>query len=125
MAQSRRCVTLMSAFRPDGTYVAQGVYACVSNDPLTLSKIDGAGGARTSLAHAGEDQDAINHADRASNGAGVYACLLLSDWNPIRLCVPSQNGLLFEPPQRHKDMTAMVAIDSPLSPLSTTGPFTM
>jgi|SRR6516165_2707008 hypothetical protein len=114
----------MSAFRPDGTYVAQGVYARVSNDPLTLSKIDGAGGARTSLAHAGEGQVAINHTTRLKR-VGVYACLLLSDWNPIRLCVPSQNGLLFEPPQRHKDMTAMVAIDSPLSPLSTTGPFTM
>ena len=51
--------------------------------------------------------------------------MLLSDRNPFRVCVPSQNGLLLEPPQRHKDMTAMVAIDSPLSPWSTTGPFTM
>ena len=58
-------------------------------------------------------------------GRGVYACPLLLDRNPIRLCVPSQNGLLLDPPQRHKDMTTMVAIDSPLSPLSTTGPFTM
>ena len=58
-------------------------------------------------------------------GRGVYACPLLLDRNPIRLCVPSQNGLLFEPPQRHKDMTAVVVIGSPLSPLSTTGPFTM
>jgi hypothetical protein len=55
----------------------------------------------------------------------VYACPLLLDRNPIRLCVPSQNGLLLEPPQRHKDMTTMVVIGSPLSPLSTTGPFTM
>ena len=58
-------------------------------------------------------------------GRGVYACPLLLDRNPIRLCVPSQNGLLLEPPQRHKDMIAMVVIGSPLSPLSTTGPFTM
>jgi hypothetical protein len=56
---------------------------------------------------------------------GVYACPLLLDRNPIRLCVPSQNGLLLEPPQRHKDMTAMVVIGSPFSPLSTTDPFTM
>jgi hypothetical protein len=54
-----------------------------------------------------------------------YACPLLSDRNPIRLCVPSQNGLLLEPPQRHKDITAVVAMDSPFSPLSTADPFTI
>jgi hypothetical protein len=30
-----------------------------------------------------------------------------------------------EPPQRHKDITAMVVIGSPFSPLSTTDPFTI
>ena len=45
--------------------------------------------------------------------------------DPIRLCVSSQNGLLLEPPQRHKELTVMVMIGSPLSPLSTTDPLTM
>src|SRR6516164_5289612 len=34
-------------------------------------------------------------------GRCVYACPLFLDRNPIWLCVPSQNGLLLEPPQRH------------------------
>jgi hypothetical protein len=63
--------------------------------------------------------------NKTAVGRCVYACPLFLDWNPIRLCVPSQNGLLLEPPQRHKDMTAMVVIGSPFSPLSTTDPFTM
>jgi hypothetical protein len=56
---------------------------------------------------------------------GVYPCPLFLDRNPIWLCVPSQNGLLLEPPQRHNDITTVVAIGSPFSPLSATGPFTM
>jgi hypothetical protein len=55
----------------------------------------------------------------------VYASPVLLDRNPIRLCVSSQNGLLLEPPQRHKELTVMVMIGSPLSPLSTTDPLTM
>ena len=70
-------------------------------------------------------QAAVNLRPRNLIDEGQRARALLSDRNPFRVCVPSQNGLLLEPPQRHKDMTAMVAIDSPLSPCSTTGPFTM
>ena len=71
--------------------------------------------------------DAAHSRSRHTTALGrcVYACPPLLDWNPIRLCVPSQNGLLLEPPQRHKDITTMVVIGSPLSPLSTTDPLTM
>ena len=34
--------------------------------------------------------------------------------NPIILCVPSQNGLFFDPPQRHNAIPAIVPRGSPL-----------
>ena len=52
-----------------------------------------------------DDQTAQVRVSKTWRTWGVYACPLLSDRNPIRLRVPSENGLLLEPPQRHKDIT--------------------
>src|ERR1700719_2777531 len=40
-------------------------------------------------------------------------------WNPMRLWVPSQNGLLTDPPQRHKE-NAGLPVRSNLLPLAST-----
>ncbi len=69
----------------------------------------------------------------AGGGGGGNTRAFTWDWNPSLVCVPSQNGLLLLPPQRHRETysrpgvlnAAPLASHNSISPSMRNGPLSL